>query len=76
MSTSIEIEVESEDKCNGQCMCGGQEKPGMAPEKTKDQLIAELKTMLNDNSSNGMAERMVKIDELMKKISEYGKEED
>lgn len=70
----VEIEVEAKG-CDGECMCGGQPK-AMAPEKTKDQLIAELKTLLNDSSSNGMAERMVKIDELMKKISEYGKEED
>jgi hypothetical protein len=68
MSTSVEIEVESEDKCShcGQSMNGGE----MAPEKTKDEMLAELKALLNDSSSNGMAERQMKIDELMSKISE------
>jgi hypothetical protein len=70
MSTSVEIEVESEDKCAscGQSMKGD----AMAPEKTKDQLLAELKALLNDSTQNGMAERQMKIDELMAKISEMG----
>lgn len=70
----VEIEVEAKG-CDGECMCGGQPKP-MTPEKTKDQLLAELKGLLSENASNGQAERQVKIDELIKKINEYGKEED
>lgn len=68
MSTSVEIEVESEDKCShcGQDMKGG----AAAPEKTKDEMLAELKGLLNDSTPNGMAERQMKIDELMSKISE------
>lgn len=66
MSTSVEIEVESEDKC---ASCG-QDMKAMAPEKTKDQMLAELKAMLNDSTPNGMAERQMKIDELMSKIAE------
>lgn len=72
MSVSVEIEVESEDKCNGNCMCGGQDKPGMAAEPSKDALLAELKTLLNNSTQNGQAERQMKIDELMSKISEMG----
>lgn len=71
MSTSVEIEVESEDKCShcGQDMAG----KGMGPaEPTKDELLAELKGLLNDSTQNGMAERQMKIDELMSKISELG----
>lgn len=68
MSTSVEIEVESEDKCAscGQDMKGA----AMAPEKTKDQMLAELKGLLNDSTQNGMAERQMKIDELMSKIND------
>lgn len=66
MSTSVEIEVESEDKC---ASCG-QEMKAAKPEMTKDAMLAELKGLLNDNSSNGMAERQMKIDKLMSKISE------
>lgn len=71
MSTSIEIEVESGDKCES---CG-QDMKAKAPEKTKDEMLAELKGLLNDGSSNGMAERQMKIDELMSKISEMGSED-
>ena len=68
MSTSVEIEVESEDKCSH---CGQDMKSGeMGPEKSKDEMLAELKTLLNDNTTNGMAERQMKIDELMSKISD------
>lgn len=74
MSTSVEIEVESEDKCNGNCMCGGQDKAA-EPKKTKDEMIAELKVLLGKSDANGQAERQVQIDELMAKIAEYGKED-
>lgn len=66
MSTSVEIEVESEDKC---ASCG-QDMKSEGPEKTKDQMLAELKALLNDSTPNGMAERQMKIDELMSKISD------
>lgn len=66
MSTSVEIEVESEDKC---ASCG-QDMKAAKPEMTKDQMLAELKTLLNDSTPNGMAERQMKIDELMSKISD------
>lgn len=71
--SAVEIEVKS--GCEGNCECGG--KPmAMGPEKTKDQLLAELKALLADASSNGQAERQVKIDELIGKINEYGKSGD
>lgn len=70
MSVEIEIEVKG-DKCEH---CGA-EMEAKPAEPTKDELLAELKKMLNDNSSNGMAERQMKIDELMAKISEMGKED-
>jgi hypothetical protein len=40
------------------------------PEESKDSLLAELKKLLGDSSSNGMADRQMKIDELISKISE------
>jgi hypothetical protein len=66
--SEVEIEISSGEKCShcGQSMNGGE----MAPEKSKDEMLSELKTMLNDSSANGMAERQMKIDELMSKISE------
>jgi len=42
----------------------------MKPAESKDSLLAELKKLLGDSSSNGMAERQMKIDELISKISE------
>lgn len=74
MTTSIEIEVdsESEDCCSCDCkMCGDMGKPA----ESKDALLAELKTLLNDNRSNGQADRQMKIDELMSKISDMGEED-
>jgi hypothetical protein len=66
--SEVEIEISSDEKCAhcGQDMAGGE----MAPEKTKDEMLSELKGLLNDSSANGMAERQMKIDELMSKISE------
>lgn len=67
MSVSIEIEVESGDKCEacGQAMPAG-------PVESKDALLAELKALLNKSDANGQADRQLKIDELMSKISELG----
>jgi hypothetical protein len=45
------------------------------PTESKDALIAQLKTLLGDNRPNGQADRQLKIDELMSKISEMGKED-
>jgi hypothetical protein len=70
MATSIEIEVEPDEKCNGNCMCGGQEKPGAMQEPSKDALLAELKKLLAETGTNGLAERQMKIDELISKINE------
>lgn len=67
----VEIEVESEGcDCCKDCKMGQK-----GPEKTKDALLAELKTLLNDNKPNGMAERMLKIDELMSQISDLGEKD-
>lgn len=72
--SSVEIEVKSE---GGKCeACGHEMGKPMGPEKTKDAMLAELKALLADASSNGQAERQVKIDELIGKINEYGKSED
>lgn len=70
MTTSIEIEVESEDKCK-ECGAAMNGKPATA-EPSKDALLAELKKLLNDSTANGMADRQMKIDELMSQISELG----
>ena len=71
MSTSIEIEVESESEY---CDCCKDCKMSMGdkPEESKDSMLAELKKLLGDSSSNGMADRQMKIDELISKISELG----
>ena len=62
----VEIEVTSGEKCS-HC---GQDMKSEGPEMSKESMLAELKTMLNDNTPNNMAERQMKIDELMSKISE------
>lgn len=64
--SSVEIEIEAGEKC---ASCG-QDMKAEGPEVSKDAMLAELKTMLNDSTPNGMAERQMKIDELMSKISE------
>jgi hypothetical protein len=69
MSVSIEIEVESEDCCSE---CGAPMRDKATAEPSKDAMLAELKAMLNDSSANGKADRQMKIDELMSKISELG----
>jgi hypothetical protein len=71
MSTSIEIEVEPEEKCS-HC---GQDMKSEGPEMSKQAMTAELKALLNDSTPNGMSERQAKIDELMSKISEMGSED-
>lgn len=67
--SEVEIEVTSGEKCShcGQDMAGGE----MGPAESKDSMLAELKALLNDSTQNGMADRQMKIDELMAKISEY-----
>lgn len=63
----VEIEIESEESCDCCEKCGmGKDEP----EQSRDQMLAELKALLNDSRANGMAERMAKIDELMSKLSE------
>jgi hypothetical protein len=62
--SKVEIEVES----GHECTCGKYDKPEMS----KDVMLAELKSLLAENGSNGLAERQMKIDELISKISELG----
>lgn len=70
MSTSIEIEVESEScDCCKDCKMN---KGDAYAEPSKDALLAELKTLLANGSSAGQADRQMKIDELIGKISELG----
>lgn len=72
MSTSIEIEVESEScDCCADCKMG---KGGAAAaaEPSKDALLTELKGLLSQTSSVGQADRQMKIDELIGKIGELG----
>lgn len=70
MSTSIEIEVESEScDCCKDCKMN---KGGEYAEPSKDALLAELKALLAKNDSNGQADRQMKIDELISQISELG----
>jgi hypothetical protein len=45
------------------------------PMESKDALLAELKALLNDNRSNGQADRQMKIDELMSKINDMGEDD-
>ncbi len=61
----ISIEIESGDKCEA---CG-QAMP-KKPEKPKDALLKELKTLLSKNDTNGQAERQSKIDDLIEQIGE------
>ena len=69
MSTSIEIEVESEScDCCADCKMG----KGAAAEPSKDQLLTELKGLLGQTAAAGQADRQMKIDELISKISELG----
>lgn len=71
MSVSVEIEVENESE--GKCpSCGAEMGKPAEPEMTKDEMLAELKKLLNDNTANGRAERQMKIDELMSKLTEMG----
>ena len=70
MSTSIEIEVESEScDCCADCKMG---KGAAVAEPSKDQLLTELKGLLSQTASAGQADRQMKIDELISKISELG----
>lgn len=76
----IEVEIKSESKgCDGNCACGGEMKMvGPKPEETmsKDQLQAVLAGLLAKKNVADPAEHQLKIDELTKKIAEYGQEED
>jgi hypothetical protein len=70
MSTSIEIEVGSEScDCCEDCRMN---KGGVAVEPSKDAMLAELKALLAETGSNGLADRQMKIDELISKINEMG----
>ena len=65
---AVEIEVESESEtCD---CCPDCKMAPKGPTKTKDEMLAELKTLLNDTRANGMAERMLQIDKLMEDIGD------
>ncbi|MFM5967851.1 MAG: hypothetical protein ACKOQ8_02255 [Micrococcales bacterium] len=70
---AIEIEVESEgETCD---CCPDCKMAPKGPTKTKDEMLAELKTLLNDSRANGMAERMLQIDKLMEDITDLGEDD-
>lgn len=62
--SKVEIEVES----GHECTCGKYDKP----EVSKDAMLSELKSLLGNGAASGQADRQVKIDELIGKISELG----
>ncbi len=70
--SKVEIEIESGKGCCEDCPCM---KGMQSPMESKDALLAELKALLADNRPNGQADRQLKIDELMSKISDMGKED-
>jgi hypothetical protein len=45
---------------------------GSKPAKSKDELLAELKKLLMMTGTNGLAERQMKIDELISEIEDLG----
>lgn len=65
--SKVEIEVES--GCCESCDCKMGDK-AEKPMESKDALLKELKALLGNNNSTGMADRQMKIDELISKISE------
>lgn len=69
----IEISIESgeEYKCCDCACCKNCPECQMEDSgASKDQMLAELKKLLNESSQNNVAERQAKIDDLMEKISE------
>ena len=67
--SKIEIEIESESES---CDCCADCKMGSKPAKSKDELLAELKKLLMMTGTNGLAERQMKIDELISEIEDLG----
>lgn len=69
--SKVEIEVESEEPCDccADCKMGSKD---AKPVESKDALLKELKTLLANSNSTGMADRQMKIDELIGKIAELG----
>lgn len=68
--SKVEIEIESESEscdCCEDCKMYPKE-----PVESKDGLLKELKALLANSNSTGMADRQMKIDELISKISELG----
>lgn len=64
--SKVEIEVES--GCCESCDC----KKMDMPMESKDALLKQLKDLLGNSNSTGMADRQMAIDELISKISELG----
>lgn len=69
--SKIEIEIESERKCE-KCDACGKDVLVSKPESSKDMMLAELKKLLATNGSNGAAERQAQIDKLISTLAEYG----
>ena len=70
MTTSIEIEVESEScDCCADCKMGSG-KMADKPMESKDALLKQLKGLLGNSNSTGMADRQLAIDALIEKIGE------
>ncbi len=69
MTTSIEIEVESEESCDccADCKMGGK---AAKPVESKDALLKQLKDLLGNSNATGMADRQLAIDALIEKISD------
>lgn len=65
---AIEIEVESEgETCD---CCPDCKMASKGPVQTKDDMLAQLKSLLSDTAANGRAERQLAIDKLIEDINE------
>jgi hypothetical protein len=70
MTTSIEIEVESEESCDCCADCKMGSGKATKPAESKDALLKQLKDLLGNSNSTGMADRQLAIDALIEKIGE------
>lgn len=67
--SKVEIEIESEESCD---CCKDCKMYSEKPQESKEGLLKELKALLANSNSTGMADRQVAIDELIGKIAELG----
>lgn len=68
--SKVEIEIESDSEycdCCKDCKMGDKAEK---PMESKDAMLKELKGLLGNSNSTGMADRQMAIDELIAKISE------